>query len=84
MSLPSVRRTVAGMPCACRMLLKAAIASRELGLKPGLRDVVKRNHVDMRAHAGELSFAKSSACSGLSLTPEIIVYSKDTRRPVIS
>ena len=32
----------------------------------------------------ESFFAKSSACSGLSLTPEIIVYSKDTRRPVIS
>ena len=29
-------------------------------------------------------FASSSACSGESLTPSIIVYSKDTRRPVVS
>ena len=54
MSLPSVRRTVAVMPCDCKMLWKRAMASRELVLEPRFFHVVERNHVHMRAHAREL------------------------------
>ncbi len=83
MSLPSVRRTVAVMPCDCKMLWKRAMASRELVWSP-VSSTSLSGIMFTCAPMPESFFAKSSACSGLSLTPEIIVYSKDTRRPVIS
>lgn len=46
-------------------------------------DVVEWDHIDVRAHSGQL-LCQQLRLLRLSLTPLIMVYSKEMRRPVFA
>ena len=82
MSPPRLRRTVAVRPWDSSRFWKAAI--RRGRLQRTLRHIVQGNQVYMTWHPLQLFGNKRSACQSWSLTPSIMAYSKEIRRPVFS
>ena len=83
MSLPSVRRSVAVMPWDSRMVWKRRMACGDAVCRP-LSVTLFRGIMLTCAPMPASFLASSSACSGESLTPSIMVYSKEMRRPVFA
>ena len=83
MSLPSVRRTVAGMPLASSVFWKRSTVSGRLGFS-GL-SATSFSGMRFTCAGRPFSFcSRSRAQPGESLTPSIMAYSKEIRRPVAS
>ena len=83
MSLPSVRRTVAGMPLASSVFWKRSTVSGRLGFS-GLSAT---SFSGMRFTCAAIPRRRRMSCfaiSGVSLTSRIMAYSKEILLPVFS